>query len=52
MEMHSSGISLLSTNDLGETALHCATSQGHREVVKYLLASAPQSILDMVENER
>jgi len=52
MELHSAGYSLLSINDQGETALHCAAEQGHREIVKYLLASAPPTILDMIDNDR
>ena len=52
MELHAAGYSLLSINEEGQTALHWAAQQGHREIVKYLLASAPASILDMVDNER
>ena len=51
-ELHASGFSLLSIDPQGQTALHWAARHGHRDVVKYLLASAPSSLLDIVDNEK
>lgn len=51
-DLHASGFSLLSIDPQGQTALHLAARHGHRDIVKYLLASSPNSILDMVDNEK
>nr|XP_032512298.1 eye-specific diacylglycerol kinase-like isoform X2 [Danaus plexippus plexippus] len=51
-ELHSAGYSLLSIDSTGQTALHIATRYGNKEIVKYLIASAPTAILNMRDNER
>ncbi|XP_034825506.1 eye-specific diacylglycerol kinase isoform X4 [Maniola hyperantus] len=51
-ELHASGYSLLSIDATGQTALHIAARYGNREIVKYLIASAPSAILNMRDNER
>lgn len=47
-----SGHSLLSTDDSGMTALHHAARYGHKDVVRYIVASAPPVILDIVDKDR
>ncbi|XP_046651629.1 eye-specific diacylglycerol kinase-like isoform X4 [Daphnia pulicaria] len=51
-DLHASGFSLLSIDAQGQTALHWAARHGHRDVIKYLLASSPSALLDMVDNEK
>ncbi|CAH2092069.1 unnamed protein product [Euphydryas editha] len=51
-ELHSAGYSLMSIDASGQTALHVAARYGHKEIVKYLIASAPSALLDMCDNER
>ncbi|XP_052738066.1 eye-specific diacylglycerol kinase isoform X3 [Bicyclus anynana] len=51
-DLHASGYSLLSIDATGQTALHIAARYGNKEIVKYLIASAPSAILNMRENER
>lgn len=51
-ELHAAGYSLLSIDATGQTALHVAARYGNKEVVKYLIACAPTSILNMRDNER
>lgn len=51
-DLHTSGYSLLSIDATGQTALHVAARYGNREIVKYLIASAPTAILNMRENEK
>ncbi|XP_045763383.1 eye-specific diacylglycerol kinase isoform X10 [Maniola jurtina] len=51
-ELHASGYSLLSIDATGQTALHIAARYGNKEIVKYLIASAPSAILNMRDNER
>lgn len=48
--LHGEGNSLLSIDSSGETALHHSARDGHKDVVKYLIASAPSSLLDMTDN--
>ncbi|XP_024082397.1 eye-specific diacylglycerol kinase isoform X2 [Cimex lectularius] len=50
--LHKQGYSLLSIDSSGQTALHYAARNGHKNIVKYLIACAPYSIIDMVDNER
>ncbi|XP_064488970.1 eye-specific diacylglycerol kinase-like isoform X3 [Ornithodoros turicata] len=47
-----SGHSLLSLDDAGMTALHHASRYGHKDVVRYIVASAPPSILDIADSEK
>lgn len=51
-ELHQEGYSLLSIDETGKTALHYGARFGNKEVVKYLIAQAPPSILDLVDNEK
>ncbi|KAK3882702.1 hypothetical protein Pcinc_012911 [Petrolisthes cinctipes] len=51
-DLHSQGYSLLSIDAQGQTALHYSARHGHKDVVRYLIASAPPSIFDMVDNEK
>nr|XP_045595671.1 eye-specific diacylglycerol kinase-like isoform X3 [Procambarus clarkii] len=51
-DLHSQGYSLLSIDGHGQTALHFGARHGHKDIVRYLIASAPPSILDMVDTER
>ncbi|KAK4320556.1 hypothetical protein Pmani_008562, partial [Petrolisthes manimaculis] len=51
-DLHSQGYSLLSIDALGQTALHYSARHGHKDVVRYLIASAPPSIFDMVDNDK
>ncbi|KAJ2950599.1 hypothetical protein O0L34_g8850 [Tuta absoluta] len=51
-ELHNAGYSLMSIDASGQTALHIAARYGNKEIVKYLIASAPTSILNMRDNER
>ncbi|XP_076646918.1 retinal degeneration A isoform X1 [Halictus rubicundus] len=49
---HEKGYSLLSIDATGQTALHLASRHGHRDIIRYLIACAPSSILDMVDNDK
>ncbi|XP_071452810.1 eye-specific diacylglycerol kinase isoform X2 [Hetaerina americana] len=51
-ELHATGYSLLSIDSSGQTALHLGSQHGHKDIIKYLIASAPTSILNMVDNEK
>uniref|UniRef100_A0A0A9YX04 Diacylglycerol kinase n=2 Tax=Lygus hesperus TaxID=30085 RepID=A0A0A9YX04_LYGHE len=51
-ELHGHGYSLLSIDATGQTALHYSAQNGYKDVVKYLIASAPHSILNMADNEK
>ncbi|XP_044731224.1 eye-specific diacylglycerol kinase isoform X2 [Chrysoperla carnea] len=51
-ELHSQGYSLLSIDSQGQTALHYGARYGHKDIVKYLIASAPTSILNMADNDK
>jgi diacylglycerol kinase (ATP) len=51
-ELHLQGYSLLSIDSMGCTALHHASRCGHKDVVKFLIAFAPNSIINMLDNEK
>ncbi|OXU26343.1 hypothetical protein TSAR_003470 [Trichomalopsis sarcophagae] len=51
-ELHERGYSLLSIDSTGQTALHLASRLGHRDIVRYLIACAPPTILNMVDNDK
>ncbi|CAH0721639.1 unnamed protein product, partial [Brenthis ino] len=51
-ELHTAGYSLLSIDATGQTALHIAARYGNKDIVKYLIASAPTALLNMRDNER
>uniref|UniRef100_A0A336MC81 Diacylglycerol kinase n=2 Tax=Culicoides sonorensis TaxID=179676 RepID=A0A336MC81_CULSO len=50
-DLHSQGYSLLSIDANGQTALHYGARYGHKEIVRYLISYAPNSIINMVDNE-
>lgn len=51
-ELHGQGFSLLSIDASGQTALHHGARFGHKDIVKYLIACAPGSILNMADNDK
>ncbi|CAB3228451.1 unnamed protein product [Arctia plantaginis] len=51
-DLHAAGYSLLSIDATGQTALHVAARYGNKEIVKYLIACAPTTILNMRDNEK
>lgn len=51
-ELHERGYSLLSIDATGQTALHLASRLGFRDIVRYLIAVAPPTILNMVDNDK
>lgn len=51
-ELHNKGYSLLSIDTTGQTALHLASRYGHKNIVRYLIASAPPTILDIADNDK
>ncbi|KAL0273107.1 UNVERIFIED_CONTAM: hypothetical protein PYX00_005861 [Menopon gallinae] len=50
-DLHNQGYSLLSIDTAGQTALHYAAKHGHKDVIKYLIACAPGTILNMADND-
>jgi diacylglycerol kinase (ATP) len=46
------GYSLLSIDALGQTALHHGCRIGHKDIVRYLIAYAPNSIINMIDNDK
>ncbi|XP_051159647.1 eye-specific diacylglycerol kinase isoform X1 [Leptopilina boulardi] len=50
--LHNQGFSLLTTDANGQTALHLAACLGHRDIVRYLIACAPPSIINMTDNDK
>lgn len=51
-QLHERGHSLLSIDETGQTALHISSKLGHRDIVRYLIACAPTSILNMIDNDK
>ncbi|KAG5682357.1 hypothetical protein PVAND_011713 [Polypedilum vanderplanki] len=51
-ELHQQGYSLLSIDTMGHTALHHASRYGHKDIVRFLIAYAPDSIINMIDNEK
>ncbi|XP_039294831.1 LOW QUALITY PROTEIN: eye-specific diacylglycerol kinase-like [Nilaparvata lugens] len=51
-DLHEQGFSLLSIDASGQTALHYGARYGHKDIVRYLVASAPTSILNMADNNK
>lgn len=37
---------------MGSTALHYASRNGHKDVVRFLIAYAPNAIINMIDNEK
>nr|CAD7195243.1 unnamed protein product [Timema douglasi] len=50
--LHTQGYSLLSIDASGQTALHYGSRLGHKDIVKYLIACAPSSILNIADNDK
>ncbi|XP_029665338.1 eye-specific diacylglycerol kinase [Formica exsecta] len=51
-QLHQKGYSLLSIDETGQTALHLASKNGHKDIVRYLIACAPPTILNMIDNDK
>lgn len=51
-QLHEEGYSLLSIDSTGQTALHVAAKLGHENIVRYLIACAPPTILNMIDNDK
>ncbi|XP_011876723.1 PREDICTED: eye-specific diacylglycerol kinase isoform X2 [Vollenhovia emeryi] len=51
-QLHQKGYSLLSIDETGQTALHLASRHGHKDIVRYLIACAPPTILNMIDNDK
>ncbi|GAB1864641.1 Diacylglycerol kinase [Camponotus japonicus] len=51
-QLHQKGYSLLSIDETGQTALHLASKHGHKDIVRYLIACAPPTILNMIDNDK
>ncbi|KAG5327343.1 DGK2 kinase, partial [Pseudoatta argentina] len=51
-QLHQKGYSLLSIDETGQTALHLASRHGHKDIVRYLIACAPSTILNMIDNDK
>lgn len=49
-DLHLLGYSLLSIDATGQTALHYACKFGHKDIVKFLISYAPNSIINMIDN--
>ncbi|XP_055526255.1 eye-specific diacylglycerol kinase isoform X2 [Wyeomyia smithii] len=50
-DLHMQGFSLLSIDSGGQTALHYAARYGHKDIVRYLISYAPNTIVNMIDNE-
>ena len=51
-DLFNEGYSLLAIDETAKTALHYAARFGNKDIVKFLLQKAPQSILDIMDNEK
>lgn len=51
-ELHLQGYSLLSIDSMGLTALHHASRYGNKDVVRFLIAYAPNAIINMIDNDK
>ncbi|XP_012537142.1 eye-specific diacylglycerol kinase isoform X3 [Monomorium pharaonis] len=51
-QLHQRGYSLMSIDETGQTALHLASRHGHKDIVRYLIACAPPTILNMIDNDK
>ncbi|XP_011706872.1 PREDICTED: eye-specific diacylglycerol kinase-like, partial [Wasmannia auropunctata] len=52
MQLDKKGYSLLSIDETGQTALHLASKHGHKDIVRFLIASASPTILNMIDNDK
>jgi len=46
------GYSLMSVDKDGQTALHVASQRGDSNIVRYVLANAPSSIVSVKDNQQ
>lgn len=51
-ELQSQGYSLLSIDSTGQTALHYGCRYNHKDIVRFLISYAPNSIINMIDNEK
>lgn len=51
-DIHASGYFMMSIDPVGHSALHYAARLGHKDVVKFLIATAPAAILEMVDTDK
>lgn len=51
-DLHLQGYSLLSIDSMGLTALHHACRYGNKDIVRFLIAFAPNTIINMIDNEK
>lgn len=51
-QLREKGYSLLSSDETGQTALHLASRHGHKDIVRYLIACAPPTIVNMLDNDK
>lgn len=49
-ELHSQGFSLSTMDSTGQTALHYAAKHGHKDIVKYLIACIPPSLVNATDS--
>uniref|UniRef100_A0A8C4QT23 Diacylglycerol kinase accessory domain-containing protein n=1 Tax=Eptatretus burgeri TaxID=7764 RepID=A0A8C4QT23_EPTBU len=52
VQLHRDGCNLLSTDEDGCTALHHAATEGHPQLVEFILREAPPELMDMTERHR
>ena len=52
MELEQAGANLLTTDHQGNTCLHLAARFGHKDIVKFLIDTAPPVIIDMTDDEK
>lgn len=43
---------MLSVDSNGQTALHHGSRFGHKDIVRYLIAYAPNTLVNMIDNDR
>ncbi|KAF7992016.1 hypothetical protein HCN44_010836 [Aphidius gifuensis] len=51
-DYHDRGYSLMSIDSNGQTALHIAAKNGHRDIVQYLITCGPPSMINMLDNDK
>lgn len=49
-ELYNRGYSLVTVDVSGQTALHHAARLGHKEIVRFILEFAPQSLVNVKDN--
>ena len=51
-QLHAQGFSMLSIDAQGQTALHYAARYGHKDIIQFLIACAPQALINMADNDK